>query len=192
MATLICAGLALSTWGTWRIIASDHAEVTSSEHVELSVCEPPDERVVIDISGGVVLPGVYELTAGSRVADALSAAGGLSEFADYQYITQTMNLAQSLSDAQKIHVPVFGEKEVTTAQSTTEPGIDASIDAQQLVAKTSINSAGQSTLEELPGIGEKRAEAIIEGRPYGSLNELVTSGVVTQKIFDEIVSEIQL
>nr|MBA2558205.1 SLBB domain-containing protein [Chloroflexota bacterium] len=54
--------------------------------------------VLVDVAGGVARPGVYELPAGSRVADAVRAAGGFGPLADAAAVTATINLAEAVSD----------------------------------------------------------------------------------------------
>ncbi len=64
------------------------------------------DALIIDVEGGVTHPGIWELPSGSRVADALAAAGGYAESADLAAAAQTLNLAASLVDGQQIYVPV--------------------------------------------------------------------------------------
>ena len=104
-------------------------------------------EVVIYVAGAVANPGVYGLPAGSRVADALKAAGGLLGEAD----PGQLNLAEKVRDGQKVHVPRMGE----TAPS------GAGGNGGSLV---NINTADARQLEQLPGIGPKLAQSIIEYR----------------------------
>ena len=62
--------------------------------------------LIIDVEGGVTHPGIWELPSGSRVADALAAAGGYADSADLAAAAQSLNLAASLVDGQQIYVPV--------------------------------------------------------------------------------------
>ena len=73
--------------------------------------EPAEEdggELVIDIEGGVNEPGIHRLPAGSRVADALAAAGGYADSADLGAAATSLNLAAELVDGQQIVVPVIG------------------------------------------------------------------------------------
>lgn len=153
-----------------------------------------DEPVWTQVSGAVERPGVYSLPAKSLWTDAISAAGGLSTAADKEYIEQKLNLAQELSSHSKIHLPTREENQF---QSDAAAWCDRYQDQtdQENADKTqliSVNTASQSELESLTGIGAVRAVAIIDGRPYASLGELVEKGVISQSLFDEIAAEISL
>ena len=65
--------------------------------------------LVVDVEGAVVRPGVHALPAGSRVGDAISAAGGYSTQVDIAAAAEALNLAEPISDGDKIHVPARGE-----------------------------------------------------------------------------------
>ncbi len=137
-------------------------------------------EIKLDISGAVNNPAVYSLPADSRVEDAIKTAGGFSPSANADYIAKNINLSQKLTDGQKIYVPFEGENlgGVTGAgpQSSGSP--------------VNINSASQSDLEALPGIGPSSAQKIISGRPYTSVNDLTAKKIVTKAVFGKIQSQI--
>lgn len=121
-------------------------------------------KIVVYVCGAVAAPGVYELDAGSRVNDALVAAGGFSEDADRNVI----NLAEEAVDEQRIYFPVQGE--VLQQKESSDVSGDAAgrDDAAGLI---NINRADVSELMELPGIGETRAGQIVEyRRTYGEFS----------------------
>ena len=127
----------------------------------------PSEKIIIYIIGCVKTPGVYELDVDSRVSNAVDAAGGLSETADLTKI----NLAYKLEDGQKITIPSVNDK--TDENSTYEDFItDSSENTISQTNSTSlqkssivnINSATQTELETLPGIGPSIASKIISYR----------------------------
>ena len=136
------------------------------------------EQIVVDVGGAVERPGIYELQDGARVNDALIAAGGLSSQADRVWVTRNINLAQKVSDGNKLFIPFktaqVGQAGVVLSSQTT---------GQQQVA--SINAATAAELETLWGIGEVRAQAIIDGRPYSSIEELVTRKIVPQSVVEK-------
>ncbi|MGN0394492.1 MAG: helix-hairpin-helix domain-containing protein [Coprococcus sp.] len=113
-----------------------------------------EDVVTVFVCGAVKNEGVYELPADSRVEDALKAAGGFAEAAD----TAAVNRADNIYDGQRIYFPYEGE-ELTQQQFLQE-------DDNTLI---DINHADKETLMTLPGIGETKAEHIIEYREkYGS------------------------
>ena len=127
----------------------------------------PSEKIIIYIIGCVKTPGVYELDVDSRVSNAVDAAGGLSETADLTKI----NLAYKLEDGQKITIPSINDK--TDEGSTYEDFITDS--PENTISQTNltnssksnivnINSATQTELETLPGIGPSIASKIISYR----------------------------
>ena len=112
------------------------------------------------VTGAVVNPRRnYVLPAGSRVADAVRAAGGFADDADQDRV----NLARVLRDGEHIHLPAVGADDI----DVPTPAGDG---------KVRINSATQSELESLPGIGPVTAERIIayrdESGGFGALDDL--------------------
>lgn len=143
--------------------------------------------IKVDVSGGVVNPEVYELPIGSRIEDAIKAAGGLNEDSDVEYVSKYLNLSQKLSDGQKLYIPFKGEKVPPTVVLGTSS--DQSLSLNQLVG---INSASQQDLESLPSVGPVTAKKIISGRPYGDLSELTSKKIISQSVFNKINDQIDL
>ncbi len=144
---------------------------------------PAGRQVVVDVSGGVVRPGVYTLALGSRVEDAIAAAGGLSGEADTVRLAKVVNRAAKLSDGAKIYIPIMGDR-------VTGPGpVSDSLTSHNSV---SINAASQSELEALTGIGPAIAKKIISGRPYTDLSELVAKKAMGQALFDKLKGQLTL
>ena len=135
-------------------------------------------RLVVDVEGAVVRPGILELSAGSRVADAVSAAGGYSAQADLKAAAAQVNLAALVRDGQQIVVPTVG-----VALASGGAGGDG---ASGLV---DLNSASAEALDALPGIGPVTVQKIVAARtdkPFGTLQELVTRKVLTSAQLDKI------
>jgi competence protein ComEA len=133
----------------------------------------PDPLIVVDVAGAVAHPGVYRLVAGSRIADALVAAGGMTGEADLI----ALNRAAPIRDGQRIYVPRPGE---------TVPAGSAGSDAQ---LKVDVNHATAAELEALPGIGPTTAARIVRsrgGHPFTRIEELQTRGLVTARVFADI------
>jgi competence protein ComEA len=185
---LVLGGLLLTGFGMWQLMSGgDEVAAVQSEAVVLQVCDSPEEKsITVDVSGAVVVPGVYVVLQGDRIADVVAAAGGLSDLADAVLVSRQLNLATVLTDGQKVHIPLKGEQELSTVVSS------AAKDSTTSTGLISINSASQSMLEELTGIGEKRAQDIIAGRPYAQVEELVEREILTAAQFEKMKAEVQL
>jgi competence protein ComEA len=131
--------------------------------------------LIVDVEGAVVEPGVHSVPAGSRVADAIAAAGGYSTEVDIAAAALALNLAEHLVDGQKIHVPARGEL-VVIPGATSAPG----------GGLVDINHASQEQLESLPGIGPVTAAKIIAARPFGAIDELDSRDVVGPSVMEQI------
>lgn len=149
-------------------------------------------RVFIDVSGAVKKPGIYQLQSGARVSEAIEMAQGFVEKADQDFIHHQLNLAEKINDGDKIYVPFENEGIATVSFSDINAESNRSISGVSTIKKVSINQASQTDLEELAGVGEKRALDIIENRPYLSLSELSEKGVVSETLFEKIEEFIQL
>jgi competence protein ComEA len=103
--------------------------------------------ILVHVAGAVRTPGLYELPAEARVADAVAAAGGPRRGADLD----ALNLAEVLADGLRIEVPKAGQAPATSS----EPGSESTV---------SLNSADQTALESIPEIGPVTAAAIIAYR----------------------------
>lgn len=146
------------------IIINNQTENTTEENNN-------QEKIVIHITGAICNEGIYELEENSRIADAVKMAGGLKEDADLKQI----NLAYVLEDGMKINIPSKNE-------STNEPSNNAEsyITKENLnsfnnakTSKVNINSATQTELETLPGIGPSTALKIINYRKEkGKFNKI--------------------
>ena len=131
------------------------------ENIENSIVENK-AQIKVHISGQIANPGVISLDEGSRIIDAINAAGGVTEEADLSKI----NLAYILADAQKINIPSINEKEnveyITSGSGQTETA--ASTNNMKEVTMININTANETELQRIPGIGESIALKIIAYR----------------------------
>jgi len=130
--------------------------------------------VVVQVAGAVVRPGVYSLAAGSRVGDAIQAAGGYSADVDPRAAETRLNLAARLQDAQLIAVPRKGESAAASGAAVAGGSAAA--------GPINLNTATSSQLDSLPGIGPATAAKIISSReqlPFTAVDDLVTRKLVT-------------
>lgn len=136
------------------------------------------ENVMIDVKGAVKNAGLYELPAGSRINDAIEAAGGLLPEAD----SRSINLAVIVLDESSVYVPTLGEESV--AQAALMPGGSA---APGLI---NLNSATEEELTELPGIGPAKAAAVVahrtENGPFKNIEQLMDVTGIGEKSFEQL------
>jgi competence protein ComEA len=151
--------------------------------LQVEVITPPAEKITIDLAGAVLAPGVYELASSARLNDLLIRAGGLAAMADRDWVNANLNLAQKLTDGQKIFIPEKVNSEQSIANSNSQPATRN----PQLI---NVNTASAGELDTLWGIGPARAQAIITNRPYGSIDELKTKVKIPASIFEKIEDRI--
>jgi competence protein ComEA len=175
---LVLAATAILVLGSLALVA--FVEMRPSGQVDLVGVESTGSgavgsqaTVVVQVAGAVVRPGVYALPAGSRVGDAIQAAGGYSTDVDPRAAETKLNLAARLQDAQLILVPRRGDAAggSSGAGGSAAPG-----------GLLNLNTASAAELDTLPGIGPATAAKIIasrEERPFAAVDDLVARKLVT-------------
>lgn len=119
--------------------------------------ESSSQEWYVDVKGAVKKTGMYRIRQGMRLMDAIDLAGGFTEDADQNQ----MNFSKLLADQEIIYVPKIGEEvPVINEVSPTGGGIGSNSET----AKININTANAAELQQLSGIGEKRAADIIKYR----------------------------
>lgn len=152
-----------------------------AEKTEVSTTQ--ETVIFVDIKGAVKNPGVYQMKVGDRVKDALEAAGGLTDEAD----SQKVNLAKRLEDQMAIVVPKVGEEaeEIPAGETRKEATKEG---------KVNINTATVEELKTLKGVGEKKAEAIIEYRKkngsFQTKEDLMKVRGIGKKLFESFQERI--
>lgn len=140
--------------------------------------------VVIHVSGAVAKPAVYTLPAGSRAHTAVESAGGALATANLSAI----NLARVLTDGEQLHIAAMGE--------TAPPAGAPTGSGQARGGTVNINTASQSELETLPGIGPTRARAIIAHRtqhgPFARIEDIQNVTGIGEKTFESLKSLIRV
>ena len=186
---VIGAGILL--YGVWRVVAPEKPKVEivgegqGSELIGSS--EPMRSEIVVDVAGAVEKQGLYKLPSGSRVGDALVMAGGLAAQADREWVSKYINLAEEAKDGGKIYIP--RQSESSDNQNAQGVG-DSDGEVAGVTNKININTASASELDSLWGVGEARAKTIIENRPYGSVEELLTKAKIPQNVYDSIKAQV--
>jgi len=140
--------------------------------------ERKEEHWVLYITGAVRRPGVYKLPPDSRVYELVEQAGGLTDLA----ASEAFNMAAPLEDGMHVHVPDKTDAVSPTLDDSMQgvglPGAVTSSGSQRKNDLIDINTADAKTLEMLPGIGPKTAEAIIRHReqegPFRCVDDLLS------------------
>lgn len=154
------------------------------EEAEESAIEE-NEDIYVHVCGEVNQPGVYCLPAGSRLYEAIEAAGGLKEGA----AAESLNQAQEAKDGQQIYVPSIEEP-------LKEGVYDEGEQAEASDGKINLNTAAKEQLMTLTGIGEAKAAAIIRYREenggFQSIEELMEVEGIKEGVFNKIKDQIKI
>ena len=148
---------------------------------------------IVEVSGAVNSPGVYEFDSQARVADALDRAGGVSDGADAAWLEKNLNRAALLQDGQKLYIPRIGEQSEAVSATNMAGGSGGSDTVLSVSSqRVNINTASQKELEELWGIGPVTAQNIIEQRPYSSVEELLQKGILKSNVYERNASMLSI
>ena len=156
----------------------------TSQDAETEDTEEKQETIYVHVCGEVVNPGVYRLHTGSRIYEALEAAGGLSDEAS----AEALNQAEQIEDGQQIYVPSRKEKEQQILENqSADPEEDG---------KVNLNTASKEQLKTLNGIGEAKATAIIQYREehggFQKIEELMEVEGIKEGTFQKIMDQIKI
>lgn len=159
------------------ISLEDSGFETEGENIEVE-----EVHIYVDIAGAVNTPGVFIINSESIVNDVVEMAGGFSVDYDKSYVDQNVNLAQRVTDGQKIYIPYEGEVFLNTSNLGTVSSNGGAL--------TNINTASLSELDALPSIGPATAQAIIDGRPYKKIDDLMEVKGIGESTFDKLKDKI--
>lgn len=184
-AGVACAGaVALTTQvDTGPSLVVDRAAEASATIPGIVSQEPSGETtLVVHVAGAVLRPGLVWMPGGSRVGDAIEAAGGNLGSA----ALDALNLARLLSDGEQVYVPSLDEVAAGTASSLT----GGSIGPPESSAHVDLNSADVTALDTLPGVGPSTAAKIVADReangPFTSVDDLQRVAGIGPKRIEEI------
>jgi competence protein ComEA len=161
---------------------------SSSDGAALGTTEvpgPAEGKIVVDVVGKVRDPGIAVLPAGSRVVDAVRAAGGMRPGVD----PASVNLARPLTDGEQVVIGLPGTP-------TLPGGLPMAATPDEGTGLVSLNTADQATLETLPGVGPVTAAAIIQWRTehggFTSVDELLEVSGIGDATLAEIAPHVTL
>ena len=142
-----------------------------------------EETVKVHVCGAVLNPGVYELSSEGRVIDAIAMAGGMTEDADGHYV----NLAGRIADAEQIYIP-------TREEAATLQEVSGQLPLSETGGKVNINTADLNLLCTLHGIGQTRAQSIIDYRQehglFRSIEDIMLVDGIKENSFQKIKDDI--
>lgn len=189
------------------VTGNAHASAEQND-TKTALAEQTPDLLYVHVCGAVAEPGVYELSAGSRVYEAVALAGGFTEEAAKDYVNQ----AQVVTDAAKIVIPTVEEAELLCAKEadsaqygilTMEPaavgtqaasGTGAVPDVKSTGGLVNLNTAGKAELCTLPGIGEAKADAIIQYRTqigcFTSKEQLMEISGIKEALYTKLQDQI--
>ena len=187
---LFGAGYRYDCWQKSKAEANNNNTVVQSEDEDKS---SSSREIKVHIAGAVQKPGVYKLNADCRVNDAVSMAVALPT-ADLN----SLNLAATLTDGQKITVPELKQAVPTgnSALFSAPPGSSQSTEKNSSTqgGLININTADQSEIESLPGIGPALAGRIIQYReengPYRVPEDIKNVSGIGEKRYEDIKDKI--
>lgn len=183
----------------WKIYDSSNFETEEESqimdsNIQESKTEDEEELVIVHVTGEVKKPGVVRVKEGSRVEDIVKAAGGLTENADISNI----NLAYVVEDGTKIRIPSTDDEkqEEYITQSIGEGIIMQEESNNSRSSIVNINTANETELEELPGIGASIAGRIIEYRnkngKFKSIEDIKNVTGIGDSKFEKIKESIRV
>lgn len=167
---------------------------TQMQEIEIPLeRESAPQQVYIYLCGAVALPGVYCLAEGSRLYEAVELAGGLTQEAD----ENCLNMARQITDGEQIVILTLDEAaSLKEAGAYMYPTAAAQASAPQEAGLVNINTATVPELTSVSGIGESRAQAIIDYREkngrFGSIEDIKNVDGIKDGLFSKIKDKITI
>ncbi|WP_337089958.1 helix-hairpin-helix domain-containing protein [Leuconostoc pseudomesenteroides] len=159
--------------------------IPKSESQVKSTSKQTSAVIMVDVKGAVNKPGVYQVDTSDRVQSVILKAGGQRTEAD---MTQ-VNLAQRLTDGQVLYVPIKGEQVPTNFANEA-------VASSQTKTTINLNTATKEELQNLEGIGEKKADQILDYRQehggFRSIEELKSISGIGTKRFEAIKEQLTI
>ena len=172
------------------VFTGDEEESLAEQTNVVTESEPKMTMIMVDIGGEVNDPMVAELEEGSRVEDAINAAGGVTEDADLTEI----NRAAFLEDGDKILIPEKQEVALNDISNATDGSVKGSYTSYS-DGKININTAGSEELQMLDGVGPVTAEKIIDYREsngrFKDIEDIKNVSGIGEKTFEKLKDDIR-
>lgn len=178
--------------------SSLESSISSKEDNSFVGSEKETEKYIfVDIKGAIRMPGVYEINSETRLTDVIALAGGFLPIADQSVV----NLSQKLTDQMMITIPSLETESESTRLNEGEDKLPVVISVPSETSdsqpgKVNINMADISELQTLSGIGEKKAERILQYRQehgsFKSVEELKEVSGIGDKTFEALADFISV
>lgn len=186
-AALVAAGCAGKDEESLEELSVSAESETKEEGAVPQEEQEPAETVYVYVCGAVNAPGVYELKKDARVFEAITLAGGMTAEAAPEAVSQ----ARTVADGEQIYVPTV--REVQMQGSGVEDIVTGNADVS---GKVNINTAGKEELMTLTGIGEAKAQSILDYREehgqFGSIEDLMLIEGIKEGVFNKIKEDITI
>ena len=186
-ALAIVSGCSAGEEESLKELSVSDKEKTEEEQAVPEEQEDPAETVYVYVCGAVNAPGVYELKKDARVFEAISLAGGMTAEAAPEAVSQ----ARTVADGEQIYVPTV--REVQMQGAGVEDIVTGNADVS---GKVNINTAGKDELMTLTGIGEAKAQSILDYREehgkFGSIEDLMLIEGIKEGVFNKIKEDITI
>ncbi|GAB3388758.1 hypothetical protein GCM10027568_10080 [Humibacter soli] len=183
-ATAVLVGMLAPRGDSRRVPA---VTVTAAGANRVAPTPVPTTVVYVHVLGAVVHPGLYTLADGSRVVDAIGAAGGMTDDAEQAGV----NLARPLSDGEQLAVPHVSDPVAAPASGGVQGG-GGVVDATG--GKVNLNTGTEEELDTLPRVGPAMAAKIIAWRTengrFTSIDDLMNVSGIGQKTFDGLKDQV--
>ena len=151
--------ICISLFGGYILFKKDDSYILEENIIKEEVI---DRKIIIDIKGEVNKPGTYEMSDNERIMDAIKISGGITDKAD----TSSINLSEKLKDEMLIIIPSLEEKKDIVEETKKSNTITTK---EIKDSKISINTASISELMKINGIGQAKAQAIVDYRNTNGL-----------------------
>lgn len=151
--------ICISLFGGYILFKKDDSYIVEENIIKEEII---DKKLIIDIKGEVNKPGTYEMNENDRIMDAVEISGGITDKAD----TSSINLSEKLKDEMLIIIPSLEEKKDIVEETKKSNTITTK---EIKDSKISINTASISELMKINGIGQAKAQAIVDYRNTNGL-----------------------
>lgn len=166
-------------------IQVEKAEAQNQAQESQEAYKQPVQLIYVHVAGCVQTPGMYELKTGARLAEAIQAAGGFTEEA----AAESVNLAREIKDGEQIIVANKNGLGAQDARSQASTGL-----SNDATGKVNINTADETKLQTISGIGPSKAKKIIDYRetngPFKSITDLSKVSGIGEKTLESIKDQI--